>query len=210
MTFFVQGLNGHERMPLERVFKEKVVEKAEAVTPVRAVDDENEQEGGGAGSRQRYAVEAYQSVEQLPQSRAALHAEQIMSSPVVTLEPDATVDEALELFRTRRVRHLPVISSRGQLVGTVSERDLLRHLAGVTEEYRRQAPADSTARIETVMRSPVLTASPDTDVRYIARLFVEQRVGALPIVTDGELAGIIARSDVLSAVMRHYVLELWA
>jgi len=60
------------------------------------------------------------------------------------------------------------------------------------------------------MKFPVLTASRDTDVRYIARLFVEQRVGALPIVSDGELQGIIAHGDVLSAVMRHFVLELWA
>ena len=208
MTFFVQGLNGHERMPLEKVFKEKMVEKTEAVTPARAVDDGDEQPGS-PGCRQQ-AVEAYQSVEQLPQSRAALHAEQIMRSPVVTLAPQASVDEALALFRRRQVRHLPVVSADGQLVGMVSDRDILGHLAGVTENYRRQDPQDGNTPVAGVMKSPVLTASPDTDVRYIARLFVEQRIGALPIVTDGELAGIIARSDVLSAVMRHYVLELWA
>ncbi len=210
MTFFVQGLNGHERMPLEKVFKEKVVEKTEAVTPPRAVDEKEQQQSPAENSRQHQAVEAYQSIEQLSQSHAALHAEQIMSSPVATLDSEATVDEALTLFRRRQVRHLPVVSSGGQLVGMVSDRDILRHLAGVTENYRRQLPEDGDAPIATVMKSPVLTASPDTDVRYIARLFVEQRVGALPIVTDGELTGIIARSDVLSAVMRHYVLELWA
>ncbi len=208
MTFFVQGLDGHERMPLEKVFKEKMVEKTEAVTPPRAVDeDEQQQESPG---RRQQAVEAYQSVEQLPQSRAALHAEQIMRSPVVTLAPEASVDEALALFRRRQVRHLPVVSADGQLVGMVSDRDILGHLAGVTENYRRQDPQDGNTPVAGVMKSPVLTASPDTDVRYIARLFVEQRIGALPIVTDGELAGIIARSDVLSAVMRRYVLELWA
>jgi len=208
MTFFVQGLNGHERMPLEKVFKEKMVEKTEAVTPPRAVaEDERQQESPG---RRQQAVEAYHSVEQLPQSRAALHAEQIMRSPVVTLAPQASVDEALDLLRRRGVRHLPVVSADGQLVGMVSDRDILGHLAGVTENYRRQDPQDGGTPVASVMKSPVLTASPDTDVRYIARLFVEQRIGALPIVTDGELAGIIARSDVLSAVMRHYVLELWA
>ncbi len=210
MTFFVQGLNGHERMPLEKVFKEKVVEKTEAITPVRAVDEKEQQESTVEGNRQHQAVEAYQSIEQLPQSHVALYAEQIMSSPVVTMDPQATVDEALVLFRRRQVRHLPVVSPKGQLVGMVSDRDVLRHLAGVTENYQRQVPQDGGVPIATVMKSPVLTASPDTDVRYIARLFVEQRVGALPIVTDGELTGIIARSDVLSAVMRHYVLELWA
>ena len=207
MTFFVQGLNGHERMPLERVFKDRVVEKTEAVTPAPAVGEREQQESPG---RQRQALEAYHSVDQLPQSPATLHAGQVMSSPVVTLTPGATVDEALALFRRRRVRHLPVVSDNERLVGMVSDRDVLRHLAGVTESWRPQQPVDGGTPVAAVMRSPVLTASPDTDIRYIARLFVEQRIGALPIVTDGELAGIIARSDVLSAVMRHYVLELWA
>ena len=60
------------------------------------------------------------------------------------------------------------------------------------------------------MTPRVLTANVDADARYIARLFVEQRIGAMPVATDGVLQGIITRSDVLGAIMWHYVLELWA
>ncbi len=60
------------------------------------------------------------------------------------------------------------------------------------------------------MTPRVLTASVDTDVRYIARLFAEQHIGAMPVAKEGELKGIITRSDLLGAVMRHYGLELWA
>jgi len=59
------------------------------------------------------------------------------------------------------------------------------------------------------MTPEVLTASTDTDIRYIARLFVERRIGAMPIVRNNKLAGIITRSDILSAVMRHFNLEIW-
>ncbi len=120
------------------------------------------------------------------------------------------VHEALALLRGRQVRHLPVVTSAGVLAGMISDRDLLRHLGGVSEEYRQLQRGGIDEPIAKLMNAPVLSASRDTDVRHIARLFVEQRIGALPIVSDGELEGIIARSDVLRAVMRHFVLELWA
>jgi len=210
MTFYVQGLNSHELMPLGKVFKEPVVEKVEAIVPEHAIDEKAHRQGAGKHGQQRDAAKAYQSVKQLPRTEATVLAAQIMNSPVVTMGPQATLDEAMILFRARRFRHLPVVSSKGMLIGMVSDRDILRDLGGVTENYQSRARHNGEERVERLMKSPVLTASRDTDVRYIARLFVERRVGALPIVSDGELKGIIARSDVLNAVMRHFVLELWA
>ena len=80
----------------------------------------------------------------------------------------------------------------------------------MTESYQRQISYNSDARIEQLMTQPVLAANVDTDVRYIARLFVERRIGAMPVAKEGQLMGIVTRSDVLGAVMRHYTLELWA
>ncbi len=210
MTFYVQGLSGHERMPLGEVFKEPVVEKTGAITPGHAIDEKEPHKNAEQHSQQQGAVEAYQSVKQLPQRSTTLLAEQIMSSPVVTLGPKATVDEALTLFQTKGIHHLPIVSSAGLLMGIISERDIFRYLSGIADNDRQQSRRSRGERVERLMQSPVLTASRDTDVRYIARLFVEQRVGALPIVADGVLTGIIARCDVLSAVMRHFALELWA
>lgn len=210
MTFFVQGLDSHEQMSLTKVFKEPVVEKTETIVPEHAIEKKEHHGGSGKHGQQHDTAQAYQLVKQLPQTHAVILAEQIMVSPVVTLNPQATVDEALALFRTKHIRHLPVISSVGILVGIVSDRDILRRLGGVTESYQPQVQHNRGEQVVQLMKSPVLTASRDTDVRYIARLFVEQRVGALPIVTDGVIKGIIARSDVLNAVMRHFVLELWA
>ena len=211
MTFYVHGLSGHERMSPGEIFKESAVEKTEAIPPTHTVDEEEQHRRGEEKPDQKHvATQAYQSVKQLPQRQPALLAEQIMSRQVITLTPQATVNEALTLFQTRHIRHLPVVSPAGLLVGIVSERDVLHHLSGITEGYQQQVRRSRDEPISQLMKSPVLTASRDTDVRYIARLFVEQRVGALPIVSDGELQGIIARCDVLSAVMRHFVLELWA
>ncbi len=208
MTFHIQGLSAHEQMPLNEVVKKSGVEKTAAVTPVRSFDEKEHREHAGEQS----GAEAYQSISELPQATDVVVAEKVMRSPVVTLSSQAVVADALVLFQEKQIRHLPIVSSAGELLGMVSERDVLRHLSGVTENYQQQVSHNNSrnARIGELMKLPVLTASVDTDIRYVARLFVEQRIGALPIVTDGELKGIITRSDVLSAVMRHFVLELWA
>ena len=209
MPFYVQGPAGHELMPMGKIFKEPVVEKVEATVAEHAID-KNEHDRGSEPHGQRYtAAKAYQSVSTLPQAPLVVHARQIMVSPVQRLNPQATVDEAMTRLREKQIRHLPVVSSAGTLVGIISDRDIMRHLGGITEDYQQQRQHLKTEQVEGLMKSPVLTASEDTDVRYIARLFVEQHIGALPIVTDGELKGIVTRSDVLKAVMRHFGLELW-
>jgi acetoin utilization protein AcuB len=209
-SFTIYGLNGHELMPLEKVFKKPNVEKTQAIAAKRAIDD---RELSGASEQhdwQQPAEQVYRAVEQLPETPSILLAEQVMTSPVVTLAPEARITEALKQFQTNAFRHVPVVSSVGRLVGIVSDRDILRYLAGLTESYQQQVPHINDARVEQLMKPRVLTASVDTDVRYIARLFVEQHIGAMPVAKEGGLKGIITRSDVLGAVMHHYTLELWA
>lgn len=210
MTFMIYSLDGHERMPLERLFKERVVEKTDAIAAQRPVEEKGHYDATEPHARQPSAAQAYRAVEQLPNSPAVLVAEQVMTAPVVTLTAEAMITEALRQFQANAFRHVPVVSSAGRLVGIVSERDILRHLAGLTASYQPRFPSSGDMRVDEVMTPRVLTANVDTDVRYIARLFVEQRIGAMPVAKEGALLGIITRSDVLGAVMRHYVLELWA
>tara|TARA_R110001606_G_C15404705_1_gene654299 strand:- start:32832 stop:33464 length:633 start_codon:yes stop_codon:yes gene_type:complete len=210
MPFYIQGITNHDVMPMGRLFKEPVVEKTQAIIPEHAIDEKEHHSDSGKYEQQHSAAQAYQAVKQLSQIQSVVVAEQIMSSPVITLPSQATINEALILFRTRQFRHLPIVSSIGMLIGIVSDRDILHYLSGVTETYQPQTPHNSAVQVAELMKTPVLTASRDTDVRYIARLFVERRVGALPIVTDGRLSGVITRSDILTAVMQHFALELWA
>jgi len=213
VTFTIYGLedNAPELMPVKKLFKQGVVKKVEASAKVRTSKDKGGEDASEQHERQHPAAQAYKVAGQLPVRPSVLLAEQVMSAPVVTLAPGAMISEALLQFRENAFRHLPVVSSAGRLVGIVSERDILRRLAGLTASYQPQAStSQDSVQVEQIMTPKVLTASVDTDVRYIARLFVEQRIGAMPVVRDHVLHGIITRSDVLRAVMRHYVLELWA
>lgn len=143
--------------------------------------------------------------------RPAILASQIMASPVVTLPPEATMAEAWELIRAKRFRHVPVVSHKNELVGIISDRDLLLE-AGNT--YSTISPHDNAGKEQTtiqgLIRRKVLTASPDTGIREIARILFEERIGSMPIVDDkGMLVGIITRSDILRTIINNAPLDLW-
>jgi len=212
MFFYIQGPNQHDLMPLDKVFQQRAVNKTGQIKKNKTIDAKQEHQTAQE-HHQSFSASAeyvYQAIDKLPEDVPALYAHQIMTAPVVTLTASMTVDHVLTLFQTKRFRHLPVVSTDGKVTGMVSDRDLLQYMAGLQESYQKNlAPHKTSDKVELLMQSPVLTASKETDVRYIARLFVERRVGAMPIVADGELQGMITRSDILHAVMSHYELELW-
>lgn len=213
MTFYTQGLNSHELMPYVRLFNKKTVEKTHQTDPKHRIDfgghpdSELEDVSHSGIAMQQF----YHDVEGISQSTTKLIAKQIMSKDVITLTPYDSILTAIKLFKSKKIRHIPIVKDDKVVVGILSERDILHYLSGTTDDYtKNKLPISHKNEIKQLMKQEVLTASTDTDVRYIARLFVEQHIGAMPIVKDASLVGIITRSDILGAVMRNFILELWA
>ncbi len=215
MFFYVQGPNKHELMPVERIFDRRVVNKTEAVKASKTIHPRQIHGATQEQTAQKYspsfsAGNAYQAIDKLPEDDRVLFADQIMTTPVVSLTAAMTLNQTLKIFQSKRFRHLPVISSTGKVTGMVSDRDVLQYMAGLHGHMQKTSAMHKTSdKVEQLMQSPVITAGLKTDIRYIARLFVEQHIGAVPVVSDGELKGMITRSDILRAVMSHYELELW-
>lgn len=116
-------------------------------------------------------------------------ASDIMSTDVVTIPQTATVRDALRAFDELDVRHLPVVDERREVVGMLSDRDLLR--------FDRSGEALAQP-ISEVMSSDVIVVTPATEVTEIIDLMTENRIGAVPVVdNDSQLAGIVSYVDVL-------------
>ena len=128
---------------------------------------------------------------------------QIMSSPVITLAPDAHLDEAWALVTKRRFRHIPVVDpDSGVVAGMLSDRDLLAAGAQLGQGVERE--------VSEIMATTVMACRPDTSIRVAAEVMLEQRIGALPVVSEiGSPVGIVTRVDILRAVVHEAPLELW-
>jgi len=125
----------------------------------------------------------------------------IMHSPVETLLPEADILEAWKLISERRFRHVPIVSSQGEVVGIVSDRDILLRAALIAASDAADLPSPG-GRVEQIMHAPVLTATPSTAVNQVARIMFEERVGAMPIADEaGNLVGMITRNDILRTLV---------
>ncbi len=211
MTFFVQGPSSQKLMPMVQLFNKKTIEKPHNVDPGRVETSMHDSDNIQAAWHSGIAMQSYHAVDRLAENSSQLIARQIMTTDVTTLKKTAPVAAAIKLFRVKKFRHIPITTKNGTVEGILSERDILHYLSGINDDYTKsKLPVKANDKVSRVMKHDVLTASADTDVRYIARLFVEQHIGAMPIVIDGKIVGLITRSDVLGAVMRHFILELWA
>ncbi len=133
-----------------------------------------------------------------------MHAGAIMTPNPVTISPDAPVSSALRLLQENDCRHLPVLDEEGELVGMVSDRDLrglfvwdpdVGALLGATEARLGTA-------VSALMSADVVTVTTATPLREVVDVFLDNRLGAVPVLqTDtGELAGIISYVDLLRAL----------
>ena len=157
----------------------------------------------------RSAHTAYQQqTEHGAQVKPALLARDLMSSPVHTLSSDNTASEAWAEMTRRSIRHLPVTSIHGVLVGIISDRDLLRQVPELTATTSLNRAAH--LKLAELMTRQVGSAAPTTNVRDIARLMLDKHIHAVPIL-DGHrrLVGILTTRDLLRGIANHGPLELW-
>jgi acetoin utilization protein AcuB len=193
--------------------KIRSVEKVSASAPVSSV---KEPQGHGSSGDQSFnfkgkVAEVYGDSQDGPSRRApAILAQQVMTSPVVWLDLKTAMAEAWKLIHQRRFRHVPVVNSDQRIVGILSDRDLWREAAGIHTHPEAESIALPNLTVQDIMTDRVLTGHPDTEIRTIARVMFEERIGAMPIVNDmGTPIGIITRSDILRTVMNQVPFELW-
>jgi CBS domain-containing protein len=128
---------------------------------------------------------------------------ELMTGGVITVRPETAVLEARDLMARERIRHLLVTDAGGALVGIVTDRDI-----------RLNLPSQATSlsvweinylllnlTVERVMTRSVVTVGPDRPARDAARLMLDRKIGALPVLDDGHLVGIITETDIVRAFM---------
>ena len=130
----------------------------------------------------------------------------VMSAPVITIGPQASIKVAARLLVSCGISALPVTDPKGRLVGIVSEADLLPMEA--RPDPRAQAtPIEPTAgsaprTVGDVMTRKVLTVATDCEVSQAARLMIEAEVKRLPVMDGERLAGIVSRRDLVKVIAR--------
>jgi len=148
-----------------------------------------------------------QSVDRPPPMPAVL-ARDLMTTPVLSLPSDSRLLDAWTIMSHKGFHHIPITSLHGTLVGMLSYRDLLHHVPElITASDTNQASQKHAAE---VMTPRVISATPTTEIREIARVMLEERIHAVPILDQNRhLVGILSTQDLLHGIANHAPLELW-
>lgn len=142
-----------------------------------------------------------------------MQARDIMASRVVSIAPEATVLEAIELMLKNRISGLPVIDGTGALVGIVTEGDFLRRAETGTERKRprwlefllgpnslaKDYVRSHGRKVEEVMTKELVTVSEEAPLDEVVRIMERKRVKRLPVMRGRELVGIVSRASLLHA-----------
>jgi CBS domain-containing protein len=125
-----------------------------------------------------------------------------MTAPPVTVSPSATLTEARTLLDRHRVRHL-IVLDQWQLVGIITDRDIrqasLPHPPG--QPHPEGDALMDLVRVSQAMTKEVITVMPETLLEHAAMLLIYHRIGALPVVKQGRVVGIITETDLLEAFL---------
>ena len=140
---------------------------------------------------------------------------EIMTTDVVSVKRDTSINEIAKLMGARDISGVPVLDDSGGVVGIVTELDLIvrntrldvPHFLQILDlgriplelpsQYRHRLQHMLGARAEDVMSHEVVTVGPDDDVEKLAELMVKQRVNPVPVVENGKLVGIVSRADLI-------------
>lgn len=143
-----------------------------------------------------------------------MKAQDLMVRDVVTVGPDTSVADAVAMLVKHDISAIPVVNSDGNLIGILSEADLLeREELGAEHRHpwwiETMMPASRLAqefakthgkKVSEVMSTDMITAREDTSVSEIAALLERHRIKRVPIVNDGKVVGIVSRSNLMQAL----------
>jgi CBS domain-containing protein len=109
---------------------------------------------------------------------------------IITIGPDATAAEAVARMVENNIGSLPVLESDGQLVGVISERDLMRELHDRGDQFAQTS-------IRAIMTLDPITCDVDDEVGAVMGLMSDRRIAKVPVTDRGCLIGIISIGDVV-------------
>jgi len=213
MSFMVYGPGVNDRMTIDQAVSKNLIAPPAMIRPVDRDDAHEEQAGAGltqrkadkqkGGDQTRLYRETAGEFDNKLERVSLVH--QIMSAPAITIREDDSIAKMRAMLAEHNIGLLPVVDKNGDLSGIVTRGDLTR------QQVRYQTLA--RLPVQQIAQRNVLVTSPNTNIRELARVLLEQDIRGLPVLdqeqTPPRVVGVVTRTDVLRAMVHYTPLELW-
>ncbi|MDY0320841.1 MAG: CBS domain-containing protein [Arcobacteraceae bacterium] len=185
--------------------------KVEAISPtILNPDDELYNYIDNDKNKNQYSNEAlniYKRVARLDTTEEVYHVRDIMTRECITINVNLTVEDAYDTLKANKIGQIPVVNDSYQIDGLINKKMILNMLMNDLDNSRRILKQ----RLRDIDLKECITADPITDIRRVAKVILEYKLDAVPVVNNNDiLVGIVSKTDIIKAVSYIPNLKLWA
>ena len=158
-------------------------------------------------SNQNEALDIYKKIANMDTSEQIFHVKDIMTKEVVWIEDTLNISQAYDKLRDTKINQIPVLDDNKNIAGLINKKMILNLIMDDVTEVRLTL----NKKLKDLYFSEVLTTDPITDIRRVAKVMIEFKLDAIPVVdTNENLVGIVSKSDIIKAVSKIPKLQLWS
>ncbi len=196
------------RSTVDNLYELKNTEAPNRVS-LKPDDDDLFQEymSGKSKKNNNQALDAYKKMANIDTSEQIFHVEDIMTKDVTTIDSTFKIAQAYELLKDTKISQIPVLDKEKNILGLINKKMILNLIMEDVNEIRIVL----NKILNDLYFDEVLTTDPITDIRRVAKVMIDFKLDAIPVVNNkDELVGIVSKSDIIKAVSKLPKLQLWS
>ncbi len=153
------------------------------------------------------ALNSYKKMAKIDTSEMIFHVKDIMTKDCIYIDSISTIQEAYNVMEEFKIKQLPIATFGKKILGMIDKEIILNLLMSDIEDSKNILEK----RIEDIYIPQLITADPITDIRRVAKVMVDFKLHAVPIVDENDiLIGIVSKTDIIKAISHIPHLQLWS
>lgn len=156
--------------------------------------------------KQKQALNSYKEMSNIDTSHRVYEVKDIMTSPCISIQKSVTLRQTYESLKDKDIAQMPVVDSNTKIIGLINKKIILNlimddiSLTSIVLEKK----------IDDIYLPELITSHPNTDIRAVAKIMLDFKLDAIPIVDDEAiLLGIVSKTDIIKAISTFPHLQLW-
>jgi len=183
---------------------DRVEMKPEDDTLFQELLTSNEKENS---SKENEAINAYKKIAHIDTSEQVYHVKDIMTKNCICIKTTSTLLEAYNILKEYQINQIPIIDGNQKIISLINKKFILNLIIEDIDHTRTILDK----KIEDIYLPELITTDPITDIRRVAKVIVDFKLSAIPVVTQEDiLIGIVSKTDILKAVAKLPSFQLWS
>ena len=153
------------------------------------------------------ALNSYKKMANIDTSDIVFHVKDIMTKDCIYIDSKSTIQDAYDILKEHKIGQIPIVSFGKKIMGTIDKKMILNLLMDDLENGKNILEK----KLEDLYLEQLITADPQTDIRKVAKVMIDFKLHAVPIVEENDiLIGIVSKTDIIKAVSNIPQFQLWS